>query len=62
MKTSIRILAMAIAILTWIVFTLERRIIALERTKMDYDIHFGYKSHFPAVGEFGVYEKGGDAK
>lgn len=62
MKTSIRLLAVALAILTWIVLTLERRIMVLERTKMDYDIHFGYKSHFPTIGEFGVYEKRGGAK
>ncbi len=62
MKTSIRLLAVALAILTWIVFTLERRIMALERTKMDYDIHFGYKSRFPYVGQFGIHEEGGDAK
>lgn len=62
MKTSIRLLTVALAILTWLVFTLERRIMVLERTKMDYDIHFGYKSQFPAVGKFGVFEKDGGAK
>ena len=61
-RKAIAIQAVVIIFLTLIVYSLERRIIALERTKMDYDIHFGYKSHFPAVGEFGVYEKGGGAK
>lgn len=56
------ILAVNVAILAAVVLYLSHRITALERRAMDYDYHFGYKSRFPYVGLFGVFEKDGDAK
>lgn len=35
---------------------LEHRITVLERIAMDFTIEFRYKSHFPAVGEFGTIQ------
>lgn len=60
-KTTI-ILTFSVAILAAVVLCLSRRITALERKAMDYDYHFGYKSRFPYVGLFGVYENELDMK
>lgn len=62
MKKAIIIRAVVIATLIWIMFRHECRITALERRAVDYDYHFGYKSQFPCVGLFGVYENDGGAK
>lgn len=56
------ILAVNVAIFAVVVLCLSHRITALERRAMDYDYHFGYKSRFPYVGLFGVFEKDGGAK
>ena len=62
MNRATTILAINVVILAVVVLMLSHRITVLGRRAMDYDAHFGYKSRFPYVGQFGIHEEGGDAK
>lgn len=50
------VIALFIAVYIYTVMWLEHRITVLERIAMDFTIEFRYKSHFPAVGEFGTIQ------